>query len=59
MKVFEIQVEQGGNKMIVSGEDLPKVIEELLAGEVGDTLFFTIAEMTEEDYKNLPEFMGW
>lgn len=59
MKVFEIQVEEGGNKMIVSGEDLPNQISELLAGEVGDTLFFTIAEMAEEDYKNLPEFIGW
>ena len=59
MKVVEIQVEEGGNKLIVSQGDLPSQIELLFEGEVGDKITLTIAEMTGEDYGNLSEFTGW
>ena len=26
---------------------------------IGTTVTLTVIEMTEEEYKNLPEFMGW
>ena len=59
MLVAEIQVEEGGSKLIVSKEDLPSQVEMFFEGEVGDKIYFTIAEMSEDDYKNLPEFAGW
>jgi len=27
--------------------------------KVGTSVSLTVVEMTEEEYKNLPEFMGW
>ena len=59
MKVVEIQVEEGGNKLVVSQADLPSQIEMLFMGEVGDKITLTIAEMPDKAYINLPEFTGW
>jgi len=59
MKVVEIQVEEGGNKLIVNEKDMPSQVELLFTGEVGDKIILTIAEMSDEDYKNLEEFTGW
>ena len=59
MLVVEIQIEEGGGKLIVNKEDLPSQVEMLFEGEVGDRILLTIAEMPDEEYKNLPEFTGW
>jgi len=59
MKVVEIQIEEGGNKLIVNEEDMLSQIEMLFMGEVGDRILITIAEMSDEEYKNLSEFTGW
>ncbi len=59
MKVVEIQIEEGGNKLIVNEDDMPSQIETLFMGEVGDRILLTIAEMPDEEYKNLEEFTGW
>jgi len=59
MKVVEIQIEEGGNKLIVNKEDMPSQVEMLFEGEVGDRILVTIAEMSDEEYKNLEEFIGW
>ena len=59
MKVVEIQVEEGGNKLIVNKEDMPSQVEMLFEGEVGDRILVTIAEMADKEYKNLKEFTGW
>ena len=59
MKVVEIQIEEGGNKLIVSQADLPSQIEMLFMGEVGDKTTLTIAEMSDNAYMNLLEFAGW
>ena len=59
MKVVEIQAEEGGNKLIVNKEDMHSQVEMLFEGEAGEEILVTIAEMPDEEYKNLPEFMGW
>ena len=59
MKVVEIQIEEGGSKLIVSEEDMPSQIEMLFEGEVGDRILMTIAEVSDEEYENLTEFIGW
>ena len=59
MKVVEIKMEEGGNKLIVNKEDLPSQVEMLFEGEVGDRILVTIAEMPDEEYQNLEEFTGW
>jgi len=59
MKVVEIQIEEGGNKLIVNEEDMPSQVEMLFMGEVGDRILVTIGEMSDEEYKNLSEFTGW
>ena len=59
MKVVEIQIEEGDNKLIVNKEDMPSQVEMLFEGEVGDRILVTIAEMSDEEYKNLSEFTGW
>jgi len=59
MKVAEIQVEENGSKLIVSQQDMPSQIELLFCGEVGERILITLAEMPNEEYKNLPEFTGW
>ena len=59
MKVVEIQIEEGGNKLIVNKEDMPSQVEMLFEGEVGDRILVTIAEMSDEEYRNLSEFTGW
>jgi len=59
MKVVEIQIEEGGNKLIVNKEDMPSQIEMLFMGEVGERILITIAEMSDGEYENLSEFIGW
>ena len=59
MKVVEIQIEEDGNKLIVNKKDMPSQVEMLFEGEVGDRILVTIAEMSDEEYKNLSEFTGW
>ena len=59
MKVVEIQIEEGGNKLIVNKEDMPSQVEMLFEGEVGDRILVTIAEMPDEEYDSLKEFTGW
>ena len=59
MKVVEIQIEEDGTKLIVNKKDMPSQVEMLFEGEVGDRILVTIAEMSDEEYKNLSEFTGW
>jgi len=59
MLVAEIQVEQDGYKLIVNQSDMHSQLEMIFQADPGDTIFITLAEMTEDEYKNLPEFIGW
>jgi len=59
VKVVEIQIEEDGTKLIVNKKDMPSQVEMLFEGEVGDRILVTIAEMSDEEYKNLSEFTGW
>ena len=31
----------------------------LMDGSIGDKIIVEVVEMTEEEFNNLPEFMGW
>ena len=61
MKVFKTQYCGFGGPCVV--DDPESVLDELrqLLPEMfeGDSFTITVAEMDEEEYKNLPEFLGY
>lgn len=41
-------------------ENIQNILDgEILNGDVGEPVTLTLVEMTQEEYDNLPEFMGW
>ena len=61
MKVFKTQLQGYNGPCVVHGpEAVIDELQALLPGMFeGDSFTVTVAEISEEEYKNLPEFLGY
>ncbi len=56
---IKVQV-QGLGSYIEKGENLLMILQSmLLEGDYGDVLELSLVDITEDEYKKLPEFMGF
>lgn len=63
MKYVRVARSDGVGSYIQDGKNLPGMIQGELDGlqdmDVGTRIVLTVVEMTEDEYRMLPEFMGW
>jgi len=62
MKKRYVEIRRGGGGKLMTddiGLLVDEVTEMFMVDEVGETVTLTIVEISEEEYKNLPEFEGW
>jgi hypothetical protein len=57
MKVYNVTNMESGEPSITFPENcLETIVEEIKCAEIGDEIRIKIAEMTEEEFDNLPEY---
>lgn len=60
MKCIKVMHEDTKAFYIEAISNLPAIIDsEFFDAEVGDKVILEVVSMSEEEYKALPEFMGW
>jgi len=60
MLIAKLSIEEHGYAKIFALSKLDEdFLEEIRLGEEGDQIFITIAEMPDEEFLALPEFIGW